>query len=777
MRTAQTRRLTARTAALLAGLACSTGASAQDYFWLNAQSGNWNDVLRWSPAAVPNGMGQSATINATGAAFVVNLNINASVDDFLLDSDDASFTNTNTTLTMTNSGVFNRGAVRLVNGGLAGNAVTNRVGFEVVGSVNFTLNSFDNEGVLSVLGTAGTNGTLNLNTTAFNNSGTLNLNSTSNGAAIVVGSGTLTNNGTLNSLEGSGSARTISVASIENNGDINISANTTFNFLNGETATNATGSFNTATGFTALFNNGHDFILNGGTIDNQGGLEINGGNAVFTFNGGTITGNNPRVVNAGLVTTAAGTGSVDMIGNTTLQSDAAPGLNINVLGTAGVNGTMNMGASNFVNNAVVNLDSTSNGAAIVIGTGTLTNNGTLNSLQGSGSARTISVASFENNSNINISANTLFNALNGSTTTNAAGSFNIASSYTATFNNGHDFSLNGGTVDNLGAMVVSGTNALLSLNGGLISNNMIEVQNARLATTAPTFGGVMVTGNSSLDTDLASGLTVAITGLPGVSSTLNYAGNVNSQADVVLTSSAGANGLATLSGTGAFTNAGSLAVLVGSGSGRTISVTDFNNQGEFNAQASVAVNLNSGTLDNNGTLFIAPAAIVSIGGGGQQAFINTGTVSGDGTLDLRFTESFTNNGVFDPQGSLSVLGAWSQSGPGDLAIAIGGTDMGISYDLLTVSLAAAIAGDLEVTLAGGFVPAPTDVFTILTASSITGFFANGMVTLDTTDGSGTFDIIYNPGSVQLTNFVPVPSPASAAVLAMGGLLAARRRRA
>ena len=265
-------------------------------------------------------------------------------------------------------------------------------------------------------------------------------------------------------------------------------------------------------------------------------------------------------------------------------------------------------------------------------------------------------------------------------------------------------------------------------------------------------------------------------GAPGLSTILNMgAADIANNAALVLSSTS--NGTSALSGSGNFTNANSLTVLVGSGTGRTISVADFNNQGEFNAQASVAVNLNSGTLNNSGTLFIAPAAIVSIGGGGQQAFINTGTVSGDGTLDLRFTESFTNNGVFDPQGSLSVLGAWSQSGPGDLAIAIGGTDMGISYDLLTVSLAAAIAGDLEVTLAGGFVPAPTDVFTILTATNITGFFANGMVTLDTTDGSGTFDIIYNTGSVQLTNFVPVPSPASAAVLAMGGLLAARRRRA
>jgi len=98
------------------------------------------------------------------------------------------------------------------------------------------------------------------------------------------------------------------------------------------------------------------------------------------------------------------------------------------------------------------------------------------------------------------------------------------------------------------------------------------------------------------------------------------------------------------------------------------------------------------------------------------------------------------------------------------------------FDRLLVSGAASLGGTLSVELLGGFTPAPSDTFVILDAASLSGVFANAVTTVAVITG-GTFDVVYNAsaGTVALTNFV-IPAPGTTGLLAMIGILAARRRR-
>lgn len=117
-----------------------------------------------------------------------------------------------------------------------------------------------------------------------------------------------------------------------------------------------------------------------------------------------------------------------------------------------------------------------------------------------------------------------------------------------------------------------------------------------------------------------------------------------------------------------------------------------------------------------------------------------------------------------------------------LDIDLGGYLAGAEHDLLLVTGGTATLGGmlnvdlLDLGLGAFFTPAPGDEFTILSAlGGVTGSFAN---TPSTTVGTLTYNwaVIYNPNSVVLRLDSILPAPGSLALLALGGLVAARRRR-
>jgi hypothetical protein len=105
----------------------------------------------------------------------------------------------------------------------------------------------------------------------------------------------------------------------------------------------------------------------------------------------------------------------------------------------------------------------------------------------------------------------------------------------------------------------------------------------------------------------------------------------------------------------------------------------------------------------------------------------------------------------DPTGLLTVQGDLYHLNGGTLAIDVGGTTAGVSYDSIDVLGNVELEGDLVVSLldVGGnpFVPGLNDSFDILTATQITGEFAN--VTLPSISWQYNWQLYYLSDTVRL----------------------------
>lgn len=186
-------------------------------------------------------------------------------------------------------------------------------------------------------------------------------------------------------------------------------------------------------------------------------------------------------------------------------------------------------------------------------------------------------------------------------------------------------------------------------------------------------------------------------------------------------------------------------------------------------------------------------ATVRVGAGARIAaqsamLIRGSTIEGVGTL----ASTLSAGGAISPGTSITgaaAVGALSVQGgalfaptasllidlaPGAAGGAPGG-DAPVS-DLLFVSGAAALGGEVRVSFLLGYTPTMGDSFTILTAGNVTGQFSG--VSAPTLADGLLFSLAYSPTSVTLT---VVPSPPAGVALALAALGApgapgARRRR-
>ena len=117
-------------------------------------------------------------------------------------------------------------------------------------------------------------------------------------------------------------------------------------------------------------------------------------------------------------------------------------------------------------------------------------------------------------------------------------------------------------------------------------------------------------------------------------------------------------------------------------------------------------------------------------------FTNTGTLTiGVGrTLGVRenyvINRPVVNHGTLAPGLALGVIGisapnnpfSYSQYSDGTLSLQFAGTTADTQYDKLTTNNTSFIAGKLKISLINGFTPALGNSFTVLTATSIIGYF-------------------------------------------------------
>ncbi len=117
-----------------------------------------------------------------------------------------------------------------------------------------------------------------------------------------------------------------------------------------------------------------------------------------------------------------------------------------------------------------------------------------------------------------------------------------------------------------------------------------------------------------------------------------------------------------------------------------------------------------------------------------------------------------NGGSVEPgnsAGDLAVVGDYSQSVGGALAVEIGGVTPGTQFDRLNVSGAATLDGALQLLRIDAFAPALMDTFEILSAGSVSGSFSS--ITGTDAAGGNFFDPIYHAADVTLAVKDGVPS--------------------
>jgi hypothetical protein len=256
--------------------------------------------------------------------------------------------------------------------------------------------------------------------------------------------------------------------------------------------------------------------------------------------------------------------------------------------------------------------------------------------------------------------------------------------------------------------------------------------------------------------------------------TANFSGT-NPVSPAVLTLSSG-----TLTGSGTVTASNQMNWSGGvmSGSGRTViptGVTLFINSAN-------GIGLSGRTLDNAGTVLWTGAAAMSLASAvitnrpgaffeaqsaasltlasGVNRFDNAGTYrkTAAATTTVFGGISFNNYGTLELQkGILSLNGGYGSVSNALLHCGIAGTTAGTGYGRLQVAGAVTLNGALSLELMNNFVPATNDSFTILSAGTRNGVFANFFYP----SNAVTMQLSNSPNSVivHVTDvFTPIPQP-------------------
>jgi hypothetical protein len=557
----------------------------------------------------------------------------------------------------------------------------------------------------------------------------------------------------------------------------------------------------------------------GGQVVNQGTLGLDGGPLAvagdLVLQGSGLTRLKSTIGNTGLLTIE---GSVDWIdgnltgaGTTRLLGDVSfatgarnlrNGQTLEILGTVTQTGTGSLNTGGGAR--VLNLGSWVDAANGNVGLG---------NFGGGASSRFDNVGSFTKTSafvteignglNLNntglldVQAGTL--RLSDNATLAASGQVRAAAG--ATLDLGANQVLLAGTLQNAGTLLVSGTLAVTDSAAVLGAGQTLlrgAVQNSgqlRLAGSTE-WGPAVLRGSGT--TRIEGPLT--ITGASGrglIGHTLELAGNtVQTGTGSINTGSA-----ARLVNLGTWTEAATGPASIGNFSGGAAS--RFDNVGRFVKTSAFVTDVGNGVVLNNtgridvqaGTLRLSQAfnnqGVIDIAAGAElastvTAFANAGTLGGDGTVrtvgsffSLSNTGTLAAGGLNDA-GTLSLIGGLTQEAGGIFLVDLGGTAAG-SFDLLTVSGSASLAGTLAVNLLAGAHFNVGDSFTVMTWGQRLG--DSQFASLDLSHAAGyTFATEYGANSLTLRvmTAAPVPEPGSWALMAVGlaGLgLWTRRRQA
>jgi T5SS/PEP-CTERM-associated repeat protein len=181
---------------------------------------------------------------------------------------------------------------------------------------------------------------------------------------------------------------------------------------------------------------------------------------------------------------------------------------------------------------------------------------------------------------------------------------------------------------------------------------------------------------------------------------------------------------------------------------------------------SVIVGLSgTGSLDirNNGIVIAKEQMIV----GPLGTLQGNGTVTGDGTITFVQNQGIVAPASPAPNGAGGDMGGAGSNSPGMLTVDGNFTQTSTgklqldfaspaSYDVLNVSGQVNLGGTVEILLADGYIPSPSDTFQVISAPAISGNFN---VSARTHSGiTGAFDFNITPTGLALSNFQPGVDP-------------------
>jgi len=321
------------------------------------------------------------------------------------------------------------------------------------------------------------------------------------------------------------------------------------------------------------------------------------------------------------------------------------------------------------------------------------------------------------------------------------------------------------------------------------TNYLINGANLTVGTSAPNHnGGVWVVGNngtmtfqtnaSASSSEKSQGQTFGL--IVSNTGTLNMLGSYQVGGTTVLTNttfymtnnggSVNISGAVTVGTAGATndinnfvtTNGGVTTIsnnLTVGTTGSTTTVNGINTVTLAGGTLSVAGTLGAGTNTGEVNSFVWTGGTLAAG-----TIIATNTTWNGANSSISNSTLYNTAGILAPGGngavgSSTITGNYVQSGSAALALDLPSATFG-SYDTMKVSGTANLGGDLLVNL-GGFTPASTNLFQLLTASSVTNSLNGGahIVTVGSTngvvtsDGFGIFTITNSGTALKLTNYV------------------------
>lgn len=449
--------------------------------WAAAVSGNFTDATKWTNG-VP-GPDDTAIIDATGASYTVTLDANRTVDNFALNSTDATFVANSKTFTVDVFAALTQGQVTWNNSTWAGAGPlvnSSRMTFQGNSRISSTWNQ---NGVVLVEGTSTSSTTLTVDV-GFSNSGRFELDSSSASASanLAVTTGILTNaaSGQLISNDGASligqggsTLRSIS-ANVVNDGTARFGTRTLLSLANGTFTNNGSATIDANSELS--FGSNPTFTQADGLLDinASASFAMNGG--TFGFNGGSLNGM-PSLRGTALSLAANSNNTFEMFGGR-LSGSLGAGQSIIQYGQVGNIPSSSVYlelSDNFVNNGSITVTTIaettgamrqSQRSALRMTNGTLVNNGTITfgtpslgnlepkieaSLRNDGTLNVntgcvLIGQQHTNNGDINIAASGHLTVSSPTTFTQAGGNLRLATDETFALGPGSTFRFSGGAI-------------------------------------------------------------------------------------------------------------------------------------------------------------------------------------------------------------------------------------------------------------------------------------------------------------------------------------------